>query len=95
MAKKRGDLGKKSKSHSKKKKSSHKVQEIHLRRAHSGELLAKHKHAMGADGISPEDAEHVVPEGGLDDHVQEHMPAEPEPAPVAPGPQSGAMPGAM
>lgn len=88
--KKRGDLGKaksKPKSH---KKSGNNVHEIHLRRAHSGELIATHKHKAKAGEMPPEDEQHIVPEGGLDEHVAEHLPAEQE-AQAAPTPQPGGM----
>lgn len=87
-AKKRGEsaLGGKKKSSkkspSKSKKPSKKVRRIHLSRADSGEMLAEHEHEPGQDGMSVPNASHVVPDGGLDAHVAEHMPA---PEPEAPG----------
>lgn len=86
-AKKRGDLGK-AKSKSKKKSSGKHPSEIHVRRAKSGELVAKHIHKP-APGEMPEDEEHIVPEGGMDDHIAEHMPPEQAQAPAAPAPQPG------
>lgn len=86
--KKRGDLGKKSRSS--KKKSSKKPHEIHLRRATSGEMIAKHRH-LDDPGM---DEEHIIPEGGLDQHAAEHLPA-PQEAMAAPSPQPGNMLGGM
>ena len=87
-AKKRGDLGKaKPKSKSKSKSSGKHPHEIHIRRAKSGELVAKHIHKPKPGEMS-EDEEHIVPEGGMDDHLAEHMPMEQE-AQAAPAPQPG------
>ncbi len=91
MAEKRGSLGKK-KSKSKKKSSGKHVKEMHIRRAHSGELVAKHLHDSKPGEMSS-DEEHIVPEGGMDDHIAEHMPQEQE-AQGAPQPQPGGMMGA-
>lgn len=91
--KKRGDLGKEKSKSSKskdKKKSSKRVKEIHLRRAESGEMIAKHKHHPKPDGMPEEDSEHIVPQGGLDDHADEHMPPQQDEATAAPAPQPGA-----
>jgi hypothetical protein len=93
-AKKRGDLGKAKKSKSKKKSGGKHPHEIHLRRATSGELLAKHIHKGKPGEMPPPDEEHIVPEGGLDEHVAEHMPPEQE-AQAAPAPQPGGMLGGM
>jgi hypothetical protein len=83
-AKKRGDLGKVKSKPKSKKKSSKKVHEIHVRRAKTGHLIAKH---IPEPGEMPTDEEHVIPEGGMDDHIAQHMP--PDAAQAAPAPQPG------
>lgn len=83
-----------SKSKSKSKKNSKRVHEIHLRRAHSGELLAKHKHAADEGEMPEPDEDHVVPQGGLDQHVAENMPPmQPASSPVAAAPAGPGIPG--
>lgn len=95
--KKRGEaaMGGKKKSKSSKskskKKSDRKVKRIHLSRADSGELLAEHEHEPGADGQSFPNAQHVVPDGGMDDHLAEHLP--PQPQPSVPSPSAGPLMG--
>jgi hypothetical protein len=93
--------GKKSASKSKGKKSGKHVHEIVLRRAKSGELLAKHRHMSKSGEPAMEDEEHVVAPGSLDDHVEQHMPMQqeeqaPAPAGAQPNPMGGgAMMGGM
>lgn len=92
MAEKRGSLGKekKSKSKTKKKTSGKTLKDMILSRAESGHLIAKHRHEPSAEGMSPEDEDHVVPEGGMDNHIAEHMPPQAGQAVAAPAPQPGA-----
>ena len=90
MAKKRGDLGGKSKS----KKSGKPVHGMHVRRAKSGHLIVTHKHKPTAGGTPMEDEDHIVPDGGMDDHIAEHMPPQEESA-GSPSPASGGLMGAM
>lgn len=96
MAKRGEDvMGGKKKSSKSKKKSNKRVHEIHFRRADSGEMIAKHKHHPKPGGEPEMDEEHIVPEGGADDHLAEHLPpAQPE-AMAAPQPQPGSMMGGM
>lgn len=83
-AKKRGDLGKVKSKPKSKKKSSKKVHEVHVHRAKTGHLIAKHVTTPG--GI-PDEEEHVIPEGGVDDHIAQHMPM--DAAQAVPTPQPG------
>lgn len=92
--KKRGDIGKEKSKSSKSKKSGKRVKRIHLERADSGELLARHEHHPKTDGTPEPDETHVVPQGGLDEHVEQNMPQETE-AMAAPAPQPGGQMGGM
>lgn len=96
--KKRGDLGKEKKPKSKKKstkKSNKRVKDMILHRADSGELLATHRHHPKPTGEPEIDEEHVVPDGGVQDHVDTHLPPPGSEAVGAPSPQPGSMMGGM
>ena len=98
--KKRGDLGKeKSKPKSKKKPSGHKVHSMEVKRAKSGHLVVTHKHKSKPGEMPPEDEDHVVEDGGMDDHVSQFLPPEtseePEAPPQGANPQPGGMMGAQ
>lgn len=94
--KKRGDLGKSGTKSSKPKGKAKPVKEIHIRRAKTGHIVATHKHHQAPGAEPMEDEEHVVEPGGLDAHVEQHLPAESPESELAmgrPNPQPGGMMG--
>lgn len=88
--------GKSKKSKTSKGKKPH---EIHIRRGKSGGFIVRHsfKPEPGAQGVMPEDEEHVLPDvDSLQQHVGEAMADQPDQATPPPPPSpTGAAPAGM
>lgn len=50
------------------------VHKIEVSRAKSGHLVAIHKHKPIAAGETPEDETHIVSDGKMDEHLDQHLP---------------------
>jgi hypothetical protein len=71
------------------KKGKGKIRSIRVKKAANGGYVAEHEMQHEPDQMigADDNPTHVVPEGGMDAHLQEHMPS---PAGGAPEPEAGA-----